>query len=88
MSTAASSSSTFDASQVAGNAPFHVKQTLGHPMAYLKSVIPKENHEKNLFCKAIYERLKVTEISIEKKLDEESKLEGRVVVEIVVEEGM
>lgn len=85
--TSSSADAPFDASKIAGNAPLHVKQTLGNPIKWLESVVAPEHKDANFFGKAIYERLRVTEISIDKKVDEESKLEGRVIVETVVEEG-
>ncbi|TEB32209.1 hypothetical protein FA13DRAFT_1731965 [Coprinellus micaceus] len=86
--TSSSSDAPFDASKIAGNAPLHVKQTLGNPIKWLEGLVAPEFKNANFFGKAIYARLRVTEISVDKKVDEESKLEGRVIVETVVEEDM
>ena len=40
------------------------------------------------FGQSIQRRLKVVEVSVNKKAEEPKKLEGRVVLETVVEEGM
>ncbi|KAJ3518433.1 hypothetical protein NMY22_g13680 [Coprinellus aureogranulatus] len=86
-STAPVPTASFDASRIAGNAPLHVKQTLGDLKACLRSIVSPEHRGRPMFATQIFERLKVTEISIERKRDEESKSEGRFVMETVVGDG-
>ncbi|KAJ3499529.1 hypothetical protein NMY22_g19500 [Coprinellus aureogranulatus] len=78
----------FDISSIAGNAPLHVKQALNGLVTSLDSITPPEHRGRSMFGTEVYSRLKITEVSILKKVDEESKLEGRVVVEAIVEEDM
>jgi acyl-coenzyme A thioesterase 13 len=75
----------FDISQVAGNAPDHIKRRLGDIPSFDYGA--KTRSMLNTFGKAIELRLKLTELSIISKAEEPNKLEGRAVLEIDVAEG-
>jgi len=77
---------TLDISHIAGNASDDIKQAIGNPHAFLTGYSNK-SHSPSLFGESIQKRLKVTEISINKKVEEEKKTEARVVVELEVCEG-
>jgi acyl-coenzyme A thioesterase 13 len=68
-----------DISQIAGNASDDVKKLLTsrHPMLWTPQG----------FAHEIFNRLKVTEISIQPKAEEPEKMEARVVLETIVENG-
>ena len=74
----------FDIAQITGNASNETKQTAGNP-GYFAT---RRSHgiTPPVFAESIQKRLKVTEISINKK-EEERKLEARVVLEIDVTGG-
>ncbi|KAF9480158.1 hypothetical protein BDN70DRAFT_877903 [Pholiota conissans] len=84
---ASSDDVVFDISHIAGNASDEIKQIVGDPGGFLTG---RRNPQHNgpIFGEEIQRRLKVTEISIQKKAEEERKLEARYVVEIIVEEDM
>ncbi|KDR84348.1 hypothetical protein GALMADRAFT_220121 [Galerina marginata CBS 339.88] len=75
----------FDITRIAGNAPDEIKQTIGDPSAFLANRRPFETP---IFGQSIQGRLKVTEISINNKAEEERKTEARVVMEVEVSEDM
>ncbi|KAJ2915610.1 hypothetical protein MD484_g4795, partial [Candolleomyces efflorescens] len=84
-----SSSSTFDVSKVTGNAPLPVKHRLGDSPAYFGSWInPAYQDPSYIFGRSIADRFRVTEISVNEKVDEASKLEGKVVLELEVTKEM
>lgn len=88
-SSSSSSSSKPDVSHIRGNAPTEIKERLSNIKAYFRSFAPTKFQDlPNTFGKSISNRFAVTEISILSKVDEESKLEGKVVVEIEVDEEM
>ena len=74
---------TFDIAQITGNALNEIKQTAGNPGHFFAN----RRFTAPIFGESIQKRLKVTEISINKKEEEERKLEARVVLEIDVTEG-
>lgn len=77
---------TFDISRIAGNASDEIKQAVGNPKAYFVNHRP-HGITSDIFGESIQKRLKVTEISIQKKEEEERKLEARMVYEVDVTEG-
>ncbi|KAF9553277.1 hypothetical protein CPC08DRAFT_673420 [Agrocybe pediades] len=78
---------SFDISHIAGNASDDIKQLIGNPHAFLSGYRNTANSPAR-FGESIQKRLRVTEISIIKKAEEEKKTEGRVVVELEVGEDM
>ncbi len=70
-----------DQSSTAGNAPDHVKD---HIIGLLQTFFSTSNG----FGVAIGSRVEVTEISAVKKVGEPQKMEGRVVCEVTVDEGI
>lgn len=77
----------FDVSLVKGNASDDIKRMIGDPGSFfLRYRQQPENSP--LFGEAICKRLVVTEISINAKVEEERKLEARLVLETDVHEGM
>jgi len=77
---------TFDIAHIAGNASEEIKQTVGNPAYFFANRRPNDITSP-IFGESIQKRLKVTEISIKKKEEEERKLEARMVFEIDVTEG-
>ncbi|KAJ3501718.1 hypothetical protein NLJ89_g9215 [Agrocybe chaxingu] len=82
------SGEVFDVNSVAGNAPDNIKRLLGNPRAFYESFQDPRKPPVDYFGKAIEKRMVITEISILEKADEPNKLEGRAVLEIVVEQDM
>jgi acyl-coenzyme A thioesterase 13 len=76
----------FDIAHIAGNASDEIKQTVGNPGDFYTHRRPHEITS-SIFGESIAKHLKVTEISIKKKEEEERKLEARMVFEIDVTEG-
>ncbi|KAF8967449.1 HotDog domain-containing protein [Flammula alnicola] len=74
-----------DISHIAGNAADEVKQTLGDPVFLNRR---PDGVRSPMFGESIQRRMKVTEISINKKAEEERKLEARLVIELDVAEDM
>lgn len=81
------SDDAFDISHIAGNASDDLKRLIGDPGSFFSSRRP-ESVEGPIFAESIQRRLRCTEISINKKAEEERKLEARYVVETEVAEGM
>ncbi|KAF8163831.1 HotDog domain-containing protein [Crassisporium funariophilum] len=77
----------FDISRITGNATDNTKRNLGDPGSFFQNRRPEEIRAP-IFGESIQRRLKVTEISVNKKPEEDKKLEGRVVMELDVEEDM
>jgi len=77
---------TFDIAHITGNASDEIKRTAGNP-SYFFTYLRPDKVKSPIFGSSIQKRLKVTEISINKKQEEESKLEARIVLEIDVTEG-
>ena len=71
----------------AGNASDDLKRLIGDPGSFFASRRPG-SVEGPIFAESIQKRLKCTEISINRKAEEERKLEARYVVETEVTEGM
>ena len=71
--------------EVAGNAPDDIKLKLGNIPRFFS--YGSKQQQMNTFGKAIQLRLKLTELSIISKAEEQNKLEGRAVLEIDVAEG-
>jgi acyl-coenzyme A thioesterase 13 len=75
---------SFDISQITGNASDDIKRTVCNPgpggFFHL-------NSEFSMFGGSILKRMKVLEISFNRKAEEEKKMEARVVVELDVTEG-
>jgi hypothetical protein len=84
--TSSDDDAAFDISHIAGNASDDIKQLLGNPSAFLTN--RPSSHHGPIFAEDIQRRLKVTEISIQRKAEEERKLEARYVVEVEVVQGM
>ncbi|KAF8165902.1 HotDog domain-containing protein [Crassisporium funariophilum] len=76
-----------DVAHIAGNASVHIKRVLSNTEAFYANRFP-DTIKKTIFCEALHERFKVTEVSITEKVDEPRKKEGRVVVELDVMEDM
>ena len=76
---------TFDIAHIAGNASDEIKQLAGNPGDFFANRSPVITSP--IFGESVQRRLKVTEISIQKKKEEERKLEARMVFEIDVTEG-
>ena len=75
----------FNILEVAGNAPDDIKLKLGDIPRFFN--YGSKQQQMNTFGKAIQLRLKLTELSIISKAEEQNKLEGRAVLEIDVAEG-
>lgn len=73
-------------SQIAGNAPDDVKAHLADTSMYYRHHL--DGVEGPIFGESITKRLIVTEVSVEKNTSEPMKLEGRVVCETTVNEGL
>lgn len=84
MSDSFSNDSGFDISKIAGNCSEETKQLLGNIRTFLRFG-GKEGTTQ--FGDAIQSRLRVTEMTVNKKVEEENKLEAKVVMEIEVQEG-
>ena len=80
-----STKSDFDPSQIAGNASDKVKRSLGDVGGLLDRSVPPGT---TVFAESIGRRLKVTEISVNNKVDEPRKIEARFVAEVDVTQGM
>ncbi|EDR00370.1 uncharacterized protein LACBIDRAFT_314361 [Laccaria bicolor S238N-H82] len=78
---------TLDISHIAGNASPEIKRFLGYPSLFFGSHM-SANVDSPIFGEEIQKRIKVTELSVDEKREEASRLEGRVVAEIVVAEDM
>ena len=81
-----------DVSLIAGNAPDSVKELIGNPHLFfstLSGTAALEGTEgyQPIFGESIQKRMRVVEISLEKKKEEESRLETKVVIELDVERG-
>jgi len=72
-----------DISMITGNASDDIKRVVGHPWGLLSGY-----GNSPTFGESIQKRLKVTEVSIDKKSEEERKLEARLVIELDVVEDM
>ena len=81
----ATASQSVDISKISGNAPDYLKEMLGDPKSFFANRVPGISGP--IFCQSIFEKLKLVEIGVVKKVEESSKDEGRVVVEIDVTEG-
>ncbi|KAJ3528854.1 hypothetical protein NMY22_g9241 [Coprinellus aureogranulatus] len=80
-------SNEIDASKISGNASIETKEALADiPRFY--GIYTGSAHKGPIFAEDVHKRMRVTEISIIKKAEEPSKLEGRVVQELIVEEDM
>jgi acyl-coenzyme A thioesterase 13 len=85
MSKPLSANDLFDISQITGNASDDIKRTLGNPGDFFQNRV--EDVKSSIFGESVQKRLKVVEISLNRKAEEEKKLEARVVVELDVTEG-
>ncbi|KAF5388333.1 hypothetical protein D9615_000806 [Tricholomella constricta] len=72
--------------QISGNAPKHVKAAVANTSMFYAHHI--EGVTGPIFGESITKRMVVTEVSVDKKLEEPSRLEGRVVCELTVDEDM
>lgn len=79
------SSTAVDVSTIAGNASDDIKTFLGDASNLFGN---RTDFPGPIFGEAIQKRLRVTEVSVNKKAEEPKKLEGRVVLETVIEEDM
>lgn len=76
-----------DVSHISGNVPPHIKRALSNPKAFYESRLERKI-EAPVFFEGIQERLLVKEISVRPKSADVANCEGRVVVELDVEEGV
>ena len=76
----------FDISQITGNASDDIKRTIGNPSSFFESH-RVEDLSSSEFGGSILKRMKTVEISLNRKTEEEKKMEARVVVELDVTEG-
>ena len=78
----------FDISQITGNASDDIKRAIGNPGSFFQSHRVEDlSSESSAFGESILKRMKVVEISLNRKAEEEKKMEARVVVELDVSEG-
>ncbi|RXW23099.1 hypothetical protein EST38_g2738 [Candolleomyces aberdarensis] len=89
-STNTSPDSSFDVSKVAGNVPLAVKHRLGNLKAYFDSWIDPRffKDPSYVFGRSVVDNFRVTEVSVYKTVNEESKLEGKVIIELEVTREM
>jgi acyl-coenzyme A thioesterase 13 len=80
-------SDDFDISHVAGNAPDHIKRVLCNTSAFFANQHP-EKIKGPIFVEDMQNRFNVTEVSILEKAEAPEKLEGRVVLEVKVDNGI
>lgn len=81
-----SESTGVDPNSIGGNASIETKEALSDlPLFY--GIYTTSIHKGPIFAEDLHKRLKVTEVSVNKKVEEPNKLEGRVVLEMRVEEG-
>jgi len=73
----------FDISKIAGNASDNTKRFIGS-----QGILVREDINSPIFGESIQKRMAVVEISLNKKVEEERKLEARVVVELDVTQDM
>ena len=76
----------FDISQITGNASDNIKHAVGHIGGFFKNRRVKDLST-SIFGESILNRMKVVEVSLNRKAEEEEKMEARVVVEVDVTEG-
>ncbi len=76
-----------DVSHISGNVPPHIKRALSNPKAFYETRFERKI-EGPVFFEGIQERLKVKEISVRQKSADAANYQGRVVVELDVEEGV
>lgn len=76
-----------DIVHITGNASDEIKRLLAKPSAFFTNLPPPDTHGL-IFGQSITERLVVTGVSVHSKTEEPEKLEGRVVCEITVKEGV
>lgn len=81
----------FDISQIKGNASDDIKRTIGNPGSFFQifghAGVKDPSSRSLMFGVSILKRLKAVEISLNRKAEEEKKMEARVVVELDVTEG-
>ena len=82
MSQPPSADDLFDFSKIAGNASDNIKRFIGRHSNYVR-----EDIKSPIFGESIQKRMEVVEISLNKKAEEERKLEARVVIELDVTQG-
>ena len=75
-----------DISHISGNASDDIKRILGNPGRFYGH--SQTENTPPMFGDSILTRMAVTEISINNKAEEPRKVEGRVVLELDVAEGM
>lgn len=75
-----------DISHISGNASDDIKRILGNPGRFYRHFQPSNTPP--IFGDSIQTRMVVTEISINNKAEEPRKVEGRVVLELDVADGM
>lgn len=77
-----------DVSGILGNASLEIKRTLHGIDKFLKDRLQLDAQtHKPLFGETIGDEIQLTEVSIVPKVEEPSKMEARVVMEIVVTQG-
>ena len=82
----ANNATSEDISHISGNASDDIKRILGNPGRFYRHSQPENTPP--MFGDSILTRMVVTEISINNKAEEPRKVEGRVVLELDVAEGM
>lgn len=77
-----------DILEISGNASPEIKRALQSVGQYLRDLLPGDSQSQNrLFGEVIRDGVRITEVSILPKVDEPSKMEARVVMEVVVTLG-
>ncbi|KAG5644819.1 hypothetical protein DXG03_007641 [Asterophora parasitica] len=76
-----------DIDRISGNAPDDVKAVVADTSVFFVLARNIEGVNGPIFGEAITKRLVVTEVSVDKKIEEPSRMEGRVVCELTVEDG-
>jgi len=77
-----------DISQITGNASDDIKRTIGNPGGFFQRFGDVRDPGSPMFGGSILKRLKTVEVSLNRKAEEEKKMEARVVVELEVTEDM
>ena len=78
----------FDTSQIKGNASDDIKRTIGNPSGFFQTILvtdPTSHPSSRIFGGSILKRMKTVEVSLNRKAEEEKKMEARVVVELLVD---
>lgn len=75
-----------DVAHISGSATAATKRTVSNPGKFFGNYYP-DIIKKPIFGEDIFRRMKVVDVSVDPKAEEEKKLEAKVVIEIDVAEG-